>query len=473
MSHPKEKKLNRVRTFIQRNHLLPPASTPGFTVVVGLSGGPDSVALVHILHRLGYRLQLTHCHFGLRGNESDRDADFSAAYARRLGLPLRTVCFDTESPQRLRRQSIETLCRKLRYDWWEKEYLQPVDYDGEGELRVRLCVGHHQDDAIETMLFHLMRGTGIQGLLGIPARNAWIARPLLCLSRSEILDYLKENRLEYITDSSNQENEYTRNKIRNLLLPLMEQINPNTRRGLVTTICNLADTKYLALLGAEIALEESIEQHIIDGFKFQVLHRSVVDQNDQTKAILYESLRHYLKHPMRLIPDIVRAFDQGVKNRVFRTDDAYICLTEEELWVCAHSNPVGAPFRWMPGQRNKIPFYFDVRTSVRTLPLIPNDDKESATFDLQKLVYPLHFRHWQQGDRIRPLGMQNYKLVSDLFTDAHFSPLQKAQTWVLTDANGRIAWVSGLRMSDEFRVDPSTTRLLHVEHTPTPPGRYL
>ncbi len=462
--------IKRVSTFIRRNHLLPPPSAKGFTVVVGLSGGADSVALTHILQRLGYDLRLTHCHFGLRGEESDRDADFCAAYARRLGLPLRTVCFDTESELRLSPQSVETLCRELRYSWWEEEYRAPYDsIMDDGEKAVRLCVGHHQDDAIETMLFHLMRGTGIKGLLGIPSRNGWIARPLLCLSHQEILDYLKENRLDYVTDSTNLQNDYTRNKIRNLLLPLMEQINPNARKGIIKSICNLADTEYLASLGLNIALDEELGYIDHDGVSIRTLNRSTFDLDALTKGVLYEFLKAYMRRPEGLIPDILSAIDRNTKNRIFRTDEIYLCITEDQLLLTSAQGPGGTPFDWMPGSgHNPMSRYFSITIGDRASARLYNPDRESACFDLQKLIYPLHFRHWQKGDRIRPLGMKGYKLVSDLFSDAHLSPIEKEQAWVVTDATGRIAWVSGLRMSEEFRVEPFTHRVLHIRHTADP-----
>lgn len=465
--------LRRVSTFIRQNSLLPPSATPGFTVVVGLSGGADSVALTHILHRLGYDLQPTHCHFGLRGEESDRDADFCAAYARRLGLPLRTVCFDTESSLRQKTQSVEILCRELRYSWWTQEYLEPCTRTlDNGEKAVRLCVGHHQDDAIETMLFHLMRGTGIKGLLGIPSRNGWIARPLLCLSHQDILDYLTDNRLDYITDSTNLQNDYTRNKIRNLLLPLMEQINPNTRKGILTSMRNLADTEHLASLGTIVTFDEKFRYIDRDGVRFRTLARSAFSLDALSKGVLYEFLKPHMKHPERLIPDILSAIGRNVRHRVFRTDEIYLCLTADQLLLTGEKEPGGAPFDWMPGTgHNPMSHYFSITIGDRASARLDNTDKESACFDLQKLIYPLHFRHWRKGDRIRPLGMRDYRLLSDLFTDAHLSPVEKEQTWVMTDATGRVAWVTGLRMSEEFRVEPFSNRVLHIRHItdPLPP----
>lgn len=460
----------RVSKFIRCKRLLPPSTTQGLTVVVGLSGGADSVALAHILHRLGYDLRLTHCHFGLRGDESDRDADFCAAYARRLGLPLRTVCFDTESSLRQNPQSVEILCRELRYSWWAQEYLEPCDRIlDDGEKAVRLCVGHHQDDAIETMLFHLMRGTGIKGLLGIPSRNGWIARPLLCLSHQDILDYLKDNRLDYITDSTNLQNDYTRNKIRNLLLPLMEQINPNARKGILKSMRNLADTEHLALLSTCITLDEKFQYIDHDGVRFRTLDRSAFSLDALSKGVLYEYMKPHMKHPERLIPDILFAINRNVRHRAFRTDEIYLCLTEDKLLLTCDKEPGGTPFEWMPGTgHNPMSRYFSITIGDRASARLDNTDKERACFDLQKLIYPLHFRHWQKGDRIRPLGMHDYRLVSDLFTDAHLSPVEKEQTWIMTDATGRIVWVSGLRMSEEFRVEPFTNRVLHIHHTAEP-----
>ena len=194
---------------------------------VALSGGPDSVALLHILHTLGYECKALHCNFHLRGAESDRDQQFCETLCASLGIPLEVRQFDTFAYMKEHHLSVEMAARELRYNWWQS--LTPI------------ALGHHQDDSIETMLMNLMRGTGIHGMTGIVARNEarHIIRPLLCLSRQDIVDYLSDNGLTYVTDSTNAENETLRNQIRNQLLPLMEQMVPQARQGIAQTMEHL------------------------------------------------------------------------------------------------------------------------------------------------------------------------------------------------------------------------------------------
>lgn len=213
----------RVKQYIEKEKLFSPESK----VFVALSGGADSVALLRLLHSIGYRCEAAHCNFHLRGTESDRDERFVRGLCRELGIPLHTTHFDTTGYAAEKHVSIEMAARDLRYEWFEK---LRVEYRADA-----IAVAHHQDDSVETMLLNLIRGTGIKGLLGIRPRNGSIVRPLLCATREEIIRYLRHIKQEYVTDSTNTEDEYTRNKIRLHLLPLMEEINPSVKKNLTET----------------------------------------------------------------------------------------------------------------------------------------------------------------------------------------------------------------------------------------------
>ena len=221
----------RITQYIEKNHLFSSDSK----ILVALSGGADSVALLRILHTAGYHCEAAHCNFHLRGEESNRDESFVRQLCLKYNIRLHTADFNTTQYAAEKHISIEMAARELRYNWFEEiknKYRADV-----------IAVAHHQDDSIETMLLNLIRGTGITGLLGIRPRNGAIVRPLLCVNRKEIIQYLQNIEQDYVTDSTNLEDEYTRNKIRLNLLPLMEEINPSVKNSLVETSNYLNDVR--------------------------------------------------------------------------------------------------------------------------------------------------------------------------------------------------------------------------------------
>ena len=386
--------------------------------ILGLSGGPDSVALLHWMCREHHKehLLVTHCNFHLRGEESMRDQHFCQQLCRLMKVQLIVKDFDTRTYMAEHHVSLELAARELRYAWWEQ--LAQAKEAATG-LSVRIAVGHHRDDSIETLLMNLMRGTGIKGLVGIPATNGRIVRPLLHLSRTEILAYLEEHHLAYITDSSNLENEATRNKIRNQLLPLMEQINPNVREGIAQTMLHLQETQRLESL-----------------------------QLDQIFSTTQHLCAAGVEWDEWLVPDAITS-DVEVESLFYHWQERHpLARRHGRLFYTA-----------IPDLRRQT-----LDLSWEELPLpAPAFSPERELFDLDTLSLPLTCRHWQEGDRIQPLGMKGTKLVSDLFSNAHFSPNRKATTWVIADASGRLLWVAGLRVADWSKVTPQTHRLLAIQ----------
>ena len=214
-------------------------------ILVALSGGADSVALLRLLLSLGYTCEAAHCNFHLRGAESDRDEHFVRQLCLEHRVTLHTVHFNTEQEAKERHISIEMAARELRYAWFEKTR--------EACSAAVIAVAHHQDDSVETLLLNLIRGTGINGLRGIRPRNGHIVRPLLCLDRKEIVGYLESIGQAYVTDSTNLQDEYTRNKIRLNLLPMMQEINPSVKESILKTAEHLDDAASIYNIGIEEA----------------------------------------------------------------------------------------------------------------------------------------------------------------------------------------------------------------------------
>ncbi len=460
MSQKSQHILQRVAEFITRNELFPPRLeplTPSSAraqrseqpleplkpleplltpTYVGLSGGGDSVALLHILHTLGYKCKALHCNFHLRGAESDRDQQFCEALCASLGIPLEVRHFDTFAYMEQHHLSVEMAARELRYNWWS-DLSNPSNLSNP----ILVALGHHQDDSIETMLMNLMRGTGIHGMTGIVARNEarHIIRPLLCLSRQDIVDYLSENGLSYVIDSTNAENETLRNQIRNQLLPLMEQMVPQVRQGIARTMEHLQGTEWFAdrYLGLFEALTEHHSQWGIEW-----------DELNIAKAA-----RQFPKHLEDYLHEWTAEHTIPSRTQVVRTPKLLYTMPFDEQELDSHQPQLS----------------FEEKTLDAPMRLVPRPSSPfENTFDADTLTHPLTLRRWREGDRIAPLGMKGRtRLISDLFTDAHYSPMQKATTWLLCDASGDIVWAIGLHMNNRHKVSPATKRIIKIRVTPS------
>ncbi len=477
MSQKSQHILQRVAEFIEKNELLMPppmqvfcprcsgdrgGAEDGGGLYVALSGGPDSVALLHILHTLGYKCKALHCNFHLRGAESDRDQQFCEALCASLGIPLEVRHFDTFAYMEQHHLSVEMAARELRYNWWQsltdgeglrevkrssnssKGCLPPTTPSNLSNLSnpsnpILVALGHHQDDSIETMLMNLMRGTGIHGMTGIVARNEakHIIRPLLCLSRQDIVDYLSDNGLSYVIDSTNAENETLRNQIRNQLLPLMEQMVPQARQGITRTMEHLQGTEWFAdrYLGLFEALTEHHSQWGIEW-----------DELNIAKAA-----RQFPEHLEDYLHEWTAEHTIPSRTQVVRTPKLLYTMPFDEQELDSHRPQLT----------------FEEKTLDAPMRLVPRPSSPfENTFDADTLTHPLTLRRWKEGDRIAPLGMKGRtRLISDLFTDAHYSPMQKATTWLLCDATGDIVWAIGLHMSNRHKVTPATKRIIKIKVT--------
>ena len=272
---------NKILTYINKENLL----KRGEKVIVTCSGGADSIFLLHILNKLGFECVVAHCNFHLRGEESDRDENFVREFCKKKGLTLLVEHFDTKQFAAENKLSIEMAARELRYNWFEKIR---AEYNAGA-----IAVAHHSDDSIETILLNLLRGTGLKGICGIRPRNGFIVRPLLCVNRKEIEDYLTENGIGYITDSTNLENEYTRNKVRNIVMPILREINPQIDSVMLSNAENFAaaETIYKVVIEKEKSSAVTItdDSYIVD--------LKVVNKFSEPFTLLYECLKDFSFHP--------------------------------------------------------------------------------------------------------------------------------------------------------------------------------
>ncbi|WP_307996567.1 tRNA lysidine(34) synthetase TilS [uncultured Bacteroides sp.] len=417
----------RIKQYIEKEDLF----SSGSKILIALSGGADSVALLCILHAAGYPCEAAHCNFHLRGEESNRDEQFVRQLCKKYGIHLHTIDFDTTRYAAEKHISIEMAARELRYNWFEE-----IRNQCRADV---VAVAHHQDDSVETILLNLIRGTGITGLLGIRPRNGVIVRPLLCINREEIMRYLQSIGQDYVTDSTNLEDEYTRNKIRLNLLPLMQNINPSVKNSLIETGNYLSDVatiynRYIEEAKTRIATTEGIR--ICELVK-----------EPAPEALLFEIL-HPLGFNSAQIKDIVHSL-HGQSGKQFSSKEWRVIKDREFLLL----------EKIQSEDKEELPFQIIKEEKEYTSDFQIPREKGTACFDADKLDGTISYRKWRTGDTFIPFGMKGKKKVSDYLTDRKFSISQKERQWVLC-CGERIAWLIGERTDNRFRIDETTRRVV-------------
>ena len=435
--------LEKVRIFIRQHHLLQDESR----VVVGLSGGSDSVCLAHILDKLGYEVVAAHCNFHLRGEESMRDEQFVVSLCQQMGWNLHQEDFDTAVYARQKGISIEMAAREYRYDWF-KRLKEEVGAEA-------IAVGHHQDDNVETLLLNLTRGTGIKGLCGMQPQNGDVVRPLLCLTRKDILIYLEDVHQTYVTDHTNLEDDFARNKVRLDVLPLLETINQGAMKNLASTQENLTEVMKVYQQAMQDAITNCVEQKEngeihIDIQKLQSLPSPI--------SVLHEVLSPFGFNKVQL-KDLLAALNESGKvfiaaGRRVLVDRQYI-IVEAEHYPMPNIHMTIIPVEDLT--INKDPHYAyldaDKLKMANGKCQMANINSPLSTFNLQ-LSTP------KEGDTFAPFGMGGKrKLLSDFLTDLKLSLFEKERQPLLVVGN-EIVWVIGRRSSELYRVDETTKWVL-------------
>ena len=436
--------LNRIREFILSNDLL----DNGAKVVAGVSGGADSTALLLILLRLGYRVHAVHCNFHLRGSEGDRDQQFVTDLCNRLGVELEICQYNTQQYASDHGISIEMAARELRYADFERI----IHKCGASAV----CIAHHRDDSVETVLLNLIRGTGIKGLTGIKPRNGHIIRPLLCVSRQDIENWLNEIGQSYVTDSTNLETDYTRNKIRNQLLPLMRSINPDADNAVNDTAKHLQQTYAIY----SKAIKSATDRIVTISGGITTISIPELNKEADTGAVLFEILS-----PMGFnstqIEDIVASLSSQPGAR-FISATHQLIKERDFLTVSPIDDSSFKPLtiNLEPDTSSALPdgSVLTVATAHAVTPI--SRLQSTATFDADLVKGPITIRPWQEGDWFIPFGMKGRKLVSDYLTDCKVSALERQKQLVATCRND-IVWVMGRRSDNRYRVtDKTKTQLI-------------
>ena len=424
--------LSKVKDYIKKHKLLSLSEL----YIVALSGGADSVALLLLLDEMGYKVHALHCNFHLRGEESDRDERFCEDLCLKKNIPFHRIHFDTLMYAETHKMSVEMAARELRYRYFEQ---LRKDIGAEG-----ICVAHHQDDTVETVLLNLVRGTGLRGLTGIQPRNGAILRPLLCVTRTEIEAYLATKQQDYVTDSTNLETDFVRNKIRLQVVPLLRQLNPAVSENIVRTAEHLTEA-------------QKVLDTVVDTYKgSNQLDLCALHQVGSAEYIVFEWLKQYGFNGSQ-----VQQVISAETGSIFSSPTGYEVLKDRDRLLVEPTIMAFTPIRIPEEGTYVLPD--DRRLNVRRSNPFVSKDSHEATLDARQVRFPLTVRRVEEGDWMIPYGMTGRKLLSDLMTDLKMSLFDRRRQLVVVDAQGAVVWAIGLRTDHRCRVTDATQEVIAIK----------
>lgn len=438
--------LKRFDSFIKSQTAL----DKGDKLLVAVSGGIDSVVLLDMLSKSGYRCAIAHCNFHLRASESDTDQTFVEGLARKYDIPIFIEHFDTIDIAAKEKISIEMAARNLRYRWFD-------------EIKSRhgfraIAVAHHKNDNAETVLLNLTRGTGLRGLAGMQVERNDIVRPLLCFDRTEIEFYAKMNSLDFRIDSTNSDTAFHRNRVRCNILPQFEAINPDFVSRIDDFTRIMAD--YADFVDVEI---EKYLREIVEFRRDRTEIDALALQNSRFARIVLFEVTKRLGFPPSFVDRIYQLSYRQTGRQIVYNDKIVLKNRDKILIVDnKHSDAMSYTINRGLSHTDK-PIYLRFEEMDITELNSFKCDKNVALLDSDKLSFPLVVRLWQCGDRFRPLGMKCFQKVSNFLINHKIDIAEKQKTFVVLDANDRVVWLVNNRIDDRFKIDDSTQRVFKIE----------
>ncbi len=435
--------LQSFRSFISRHQLF----QPDHKILLAVSGGKDSVLMVHLFKHAGFDFGIAHCNFNLRAEESHRDEAFVKLLAATMEVPFHVKHFDTRAFAKAQRCSTQMAARELRYQWFEQVRAR------EGYEAIALA--HHQNDAIETMLINLTRGTGISGLHGIAPKRGRLLRPLLFLSREDVENTISRNQLDYVEDSSNCSDHYARNKIRLKVIPHLKEINPSLERTFAQNIQRFQE--------AETIIQNTVKQLRGSMLKsspagIRISMTDLQSLNPQ-KLLCYELLKPY-NFTESLVEELLSALDKQSGTSFYSTTHR-ITLDRQQLIISpilqsdSNSRILHPHDHQLELSQHRLNIQYQAGNSFA------RDGR--AYVDQELLIYPLVVRHRQPGDVFIPLGMKTHKKLSNFLVDEKVPLPEKDKIPLIINGNGDIIWVGGMRQDNRYKVSATTKKVAIFE----------
>ena len=413
-------------------------------LLLATSGGLDSMVLLHLFQQLNFEIAIAHCNFQLRGIESFGDQNFVQEYADANKTRVFITQFDTIAFANDYKLSTQVAARELRYNWFY-ELLETKNYDF-------ILTAHHADDNLETFLINLSRGTGLEGLTGIPQQNDKIVRPLILFSRQEIEDYDKENAIQCREDSSNASDKYLRNKIRHHLVPILKELNPNFIASFQKTQSYLQEAQDM-VDDAAIMVYQQVANEQGDTIHFDL---KKLKQLPNFKSYLFQWLKEF---GFTAWEDIYDLAESQTGKKVY--SDTYLLLKNRGFLILSPLNQSNTEDEFII-EENQVDVNFPIKLSFCKADDISNLSNTTIFVDADKLKFPLVLRKWKDGDSFSPFGMNGKtKKVSKFFKDEKLSLIEKDTTWLLYSDN-QIVWIIGIRQDERFKIENTTQHILKI-----------
>ena len=431
-------------TYIKQKNLL----SKNDKILLTVSGGIDSMVMMHLFHRKGIECIIAHCNFHLRADESDGDEKFVKIQSEQLDFPFYSVNFDTKEYAESNGISIQMAARELRYSWFNKLAKEnSINY---------ISVAHNKDDSLETFFINLSRGTGIAGLTGINPHTENIIRPLLFASRLEITEYANHHSIQFREDSSNASNKYLRNYIRNEILPSLQAATPHFRNALAECMERLQEVNLIY----ENSIHDIIQNIVTYEKDIISIDISKLIATVSPKTVLFEILKKY-QFPSSMIAEILQSLT-AISGKQFFSSTHRIVKDREKLLITGlhHTSDSSYYIEELNGEiYTPLSLTFD--TIQKTLDFAIERKPTTALLDFNKLSFPLKIRKWHTGDYFIPLGMKGMKKISDFFIDQKLSLAEKENTWLLI-SESNIIWIIGRRIDDRYKITDATEKIFRL-----------
>jgi len=436
--------LQRFQDFIEQEKLF----SKGNKILLAVSGGKDSVLMLHLFNAAGINVGVAHCNFNLRADEAQRDEQFVKTLARSLDLPFYVTHFDTKKYAAEHKISTQMAARDLRYNWFE-EIRVTHGYDF-------IALAQHQNDAVETVLINLLRGTGISGLHGILAKRDKLIRPLLFLNRLEINKIIEDNSLDFVEDSSNLNADYTRNKLRLEVIPHLKEINPSLENTFAKNINRFAEIETFLNLQIE-KISKEIVQKKADGFYIPL---EKIKALQPQKLVLFELLRPY-GFIETVAEEILNGLEKQSGARFFSRN--YQAIINRNNLIISKINLEIHQHKII--HRNDLNFSFATYFFKLTFSdnLSFENVRNKIFVDESALQFPLILRTRQNGDKFIPLGMKGFKKISDYFIDEKVPLHLKSEIPILVNGNGEVIWIAGMRQDNRYKLTKATKKVAIFE----------
>jgi tRNA(Ile)-lysidine synthase len=440
--------LERYKEYIKKENLFQPKDR----LLVAVSGGIDSVVLCELCKQAGYDFVIAHCNFQLRGEESERDEQFVKELAKKYSVEVLIKKFDTKKYVEETKKGIQEAARDLRYEWFN----QLIG----GQSSVVDCqyivTAQHADDSIETLLMNFFKGTGISGLHGILPKQGKIIRPLLFARKNELKEFAKENNLQFVEDSSNESDKYTRNYFRNKLIPDLQKVFPQVENNLLDNLERFKEIEQLYLQSIELHKKKLLEQ------KGNEVHIPVLKllKAEPLQTIVYEIIKEFgftayqTTDVVALLQSESGKYIQSSTHRIIKNRSCLIITPNQTVQaqnILIEENEARIEFSSGILEFKKIS---NSQFSILNSQLI-------AQLDADEIKFPLLLRKWKQGDYFYPLGMKKKKKLSRFFIDQKLSLTEKENTWVI-EMNKKIIWVVGMRIDERFKITDKTKEVLLI-----------